>query len=66
MFDNSEVLCLTALINNKSILYHTKDVDKEINLNNKYGTVIKYAWTNSNQIIVGYDSGWVSIISCGI
>lgn len=65
MFDNSDVLCLTALINNKSIFYHTKDGDKEINLNSKYGSVIKYAWTNCNQIIVGYESGWVSIVSCG-
>lgn len=65
MLDNSDVLCLTALINNKSIFYHTKEGDKEINLNGKYGSAIKYNWTNSNQIIVGYESGWISIISCG-
>jgi hypothetical protein len=56
---------LTALINDKSILFHTANGDKEITLNSKYGSAIKYHWTNSDQIIVGYDSGWVSILSCG-
>lgn len=53
------------MINNKSLFYHTKNGDKVINLNIKYGPAIKYSWTNSNQIIIGYESGWVSIISCG-
>ena len=65
MFGNTNHVNLTALIGHKSILFHSDVGNKHINLNPKYAGIKKYEWTNMNQIMVGFDSGWTCLINCG-